>query len=179
MSARICVVTAGHVSTTPRMLKAADALHGAGYQVRVVSTNHTPWATETDRVVMATRVWSWRVVDYSRTSARAEQMGTGVRLRAAQALATTVGPARVPLPVAIRAYSRAHTALVRAVTAEPADFVYGGTTGALAAVAESARRLRVPYGIDLEDFHSAEHTGQRMVCEGSQSNRHTTGRLPV
>ena len=39
--------------------------------------------------------------------------------------------------------------------AEPADFVYGGTTGALAAVAESAARLRVPYGIDFEDLHSA------------------------
>ena len=75
--ARICVVTAGHVSTTPRMLKAADALHGAGYQVRVVSANHTPWATETDRVVMATRRLVWRVVDYSRTSARAVQVGDG------------------------------------------------------------------------------------------------------
>ena len=36
MSARICVVTAGHLSTSPRMLKAADALHAAGYHVRVV-----------------------------------------------------------------------------------------------------------------------------------------------
>src|SRR5262249_23762337 len=30
-------------------------------------------------------------------------------------------------------------------------------TGALAAVAESAAALGVPYGIDFEDFHSGEH----------------------
>ena len=41
-------------------------------------------------------------------------------------------------PVRAR-YSRAHDELVRAVTAEPADFVYGGTTGALAAVGGGGR----------------------------------------
>lgn len=157
MSAKVCVVTAGHLSTCPRMLKAADALHGAGYQVRVVSVNHTPWATAADRTVIATRSWAWTAVDYSRTTARVAQVITGARFRAAQALAAAVGPVSVPFPLAARAYSRAHAELVRAVTAESADFVYGGTTGALAAIGESAARLGVPYGIDLEDFHSAEH----------------------
>ena len=159
MSARICVVTAGHLSTSPRMLKAADALHAAGYHVRVVSANHTPWATAADRLVSSSRRWEWTVVDYARETARAVQMATGARFRAAQALSAGVGAARVPLPIAIRAYSRAHDELVGAVVAQPADYVYGGTTGALAAVAESAAQLGVPYGIDLEDFHSGEQNG--------------------
>ena len=156
MNARVCVVTAGHLSTCPRMLKAADALAGAGFDVRVVSTNHTPWATATDRKVLATRAWASTVIDYDRDTARATQVATGVRHHAARVASATVGADRVPMPVAIRAYSRIHDELVEAVTAEPADFVYGGTTGALAAVAESAERLRVPYGIDFEDLHSAE-----------------------
>jgi glycosyltransferase involved in cell wall biosynthesis len=110
-------------------------------------------------------------VDYGRTTARAAQVITGVRFRAAYALAATVGAARVPFPVAVRAYSRAHAELVRAVTTEPADFVYGGTTGALAAIAESARRLGVPYGIDLEDFHSAEHVGPDGAIAGALAER--------
>jgi len=158
MNARVCVVTAGHLSTCPRMLKAADAFAGAGYDVRVVSTNHTPWAAVTDRKVLATRAWASTVVDYDRDTARATQFATGVRFRMAKALSATVGSSRVPMPLVIRAYSRIHDELVRAVAAEPADFVYGGTTGALAAVAESAARLRVPYGIDFEDLHSAEST---------------------
>jgi glycosyltransferase involved in cell wall biosynthesis len=157
MNARVCVVTAGHLSTCPRMLKAADALAGAGYDVRVVSTNHTPWAAVTDRKVLATRAWASTVVDYGRDTAHVTQVATGVRFRAARALSTTLGSSRVPMPVVIRAYSRIHDELVRAVAAEPADFIYGGTTGALAAVAESAAQLRVPYGIDFEDLHSAEH----------------------
>src|SRR6185295_11120638 len=52
-----------------------------------------------------------------------------------------------------------HSELVAAAVAEPADLIYGGTTGALAAVAEAARRLGVPYGIDFEDLHSAETLG--------------------
>jgi glycosyltransferase involved in cell wall biosynthesis len=159
MSARICVVTAGHLSTSPRMLKAADALHAAGYQVRVVSANHTPWATAVDRLVAAARTWEWTVVDYDRSTARALQLATGARFHAARAVSAAVGPDRVPMSVVTRAYSRAHDEIVRAVVSQPADFVYGGTTGALAAVAESAAALHVPYGIDLEDLHSAEQDG--------------------
>jgi glycosyltransferase involved in cell wall biosynthesis len=160
MIPRVCVVTAGHISTCPRMLKTADALHEAGYDVRVVSTSHTPWAIEADNAIRATRSWRWTVVDYGRDTARLRQMKTGARRRIAQALTRAFRPARVPPAVFVRAYSRAHDELLRAITAEPVDFVYGGTTGALAAVAESAECLGVPYALDLEDFHSDEQQGR-------------------
>lgn len=156
---RITVVTAGHLSACPRMLKSADALACAGYDVRVVSVNNTPWATAADAAVRQTRHWAWSVVDYDKVTGRSLQLRTGVRLRLAQGAAKVLAPWRVPMPIAIRAYSRAHDEIVRAVTAAPADLIYGGTTGALAAVAESARRLGVPYGVDFEDFHSGEHGG--------------------
>jgi glycosyltransferase involved in cell wall biosynthesis len=157
MSARICVPTAGHLSTCPRMLKAADALHGAGYAVRVVSTNHTPWAHAADRDVVRSRGWQWTVVDYARETAAVARVATGARYKAANAVAAGVGVTRAPMGVVARAFSRAHDELVRAVSGAPADFVYGGTTGALASVAEAAADLGVGYGIDLEDFHSGEH----------------------
>ncbi len=159
MIPRVCIVTAGHMATCPRMLKTADALHGAGYDVRVVSASHTPWAIEADKKLRATRSWRWTVVDYSRATARFRYIKTGARGRIAQALTRTIGPSRAPAPILVRAYSRAHDELVRAIAAEPVDFVYGGTTGALAAVAEAADRLGVPYGLDLEDFHSGEQQG--------------------
>src|SRR5262249_53582393 len=143
----------------PRMLKAADALHAAGYQVRVVSTRHVGWAWQTDLCVRNRRPWAWQVVDYDRGSARRKQLSSGARFRGAQAVARAAGPARLPLPIAIRGYSRVHDELVSAIASEPADFVYGGTTGALGAVASGAHRLGVRFGLDLEDFHSAEQTG--------------------
>ena len=156
---RITVVTAGHVSACPRMLKAADAFVCAGYRVRVVSTKSTPWATAADAALRATRCWDWTVVDYDRITGRSLQVKTGLRFRAMQVVAKTIGPASVPMSIAIRAYSRMHDEIVRAVIAEPADLIYGGTTGALAAVAEAAAWLGVPYGVDFEDFHSGEHGG--------------------
>jgi glycosyltransferase involved in cell wall biosynthesis len=58
-----------------------------------------------------------------------------------------------------RAFGRVHTELVQAIAADPGDLIYGGTTGALAAIAEAARRSDTPYGVDLEDLHSGETSG--------------------
>ena len=176
---RITVVTAGHVSACPRMLKAADALACAGYRVRVVSTKSTPWATAADSTIRETRRWDWTVVDYDHATGTALRVKSGVRFRAMQAIANVVGPAHVPMPIAIRAYSRLHDEIVRAVVAEPADVIYGGTTGALAAVAESAARLGVPYGVDFEDFHSGEHGGSGSELTNALATRierHVIGR---
>jgi hypothetical protein len=138
------------------MLKAADALHGAGYDVRVVSTRHLDWAWEADQEVRRTRTWSWRVVDYDRQHSRWTYLRTGLRSRLLQRTAKVLGPSRAPLAVAARAYSRVHPELVKAALEEPADLYYGGTTGGLAATAAAARRAGVPYALDLEDFHSGE-----------------------
>ena len=157
---RICVITAGHLSTCPRMLKAADALTRAGHAVRVVSTRHVPWATDTDREIAAARRWaSWQVVDYDRASAARTYVWTGIRRRLALSLAGRGGPERAPFGVVARAYSRVHSELVAAAAAEPCDLFYGGTTGALAATAEAASRTGVPFALDLEDFHSGEQQG--------------------
>jgi glycosyltransferase involved in cell wall biosynthesis len=153
---RITVVTSGHLSTCPRMLKAADALSRDGHIVRVVATRHEPWATEADVDVRSRRVWRVTTVDYRRGPSGSTYWRSGLRYRAARAAAQAVGPAHTPFPVVARAFGRVHTELVDAATSEATDLIYGGTTGALAAVAEAARRLGVPYGIDLEDLHHGE-----------------------
>lgn len=153
------VVTSGHLSTCPRMLKSADAFAAAGYDVRVVATCHEPWAVETDRDVRSRRAWPVEVIDYRRGSSALTYWRSGIRYRATRVAAAALGPARAPLGVVARAFGRVHPELVRAATSAPTDLLYGGTTGALAAVAEAARRLSIPYGIDLEDWHSGESNG--------------------
>ncbi len=156
MRARICVITAGHLATCPRMLKAADALAAEGYAVRVVSTRHVGWATAADAEVRATRRWAWSVVGYDERSDRATYLRSGLRQRAAQLLVRSMGAQRCPMGIVARAYSRVYPELVRAALAEPADFFYGGTTGALPAIAAAGKHTKVRYAVDLEDFHSAE-----------------------
>ena len=155
MSKKVCVVTAGHLSTCPRMLKAADALHEAGYAVRVVSAVHTPWAFEADTQLVGTRQWKWRPVPYARRYAFGAWLRSGVRHRIARAVAS-VSPQRMPGAIVAEAFSRAHRELVTAVLEERADLIYGGSTGAIAAAAEAGRRSGTPFGVDFEDLHCDE-----------------------
>jgi len=163
----ICVITAGHVSTCPRMLKAADSFRRAGYQVRVVSTNFEPWATEADRQLSADRELNWTVVDYSRASANGVRLLSGVRFRIARRLAKLAGPQRMPPAVLGRATGRVFPELVRAACAQPADFFYGGGNALIAAEA-AARQIHVPFAVDLEDLHSGECRTDSV--EGRQAN---------
>jgi hypothetical protein len=153
--ARVTVVTSGHLSTCPRMLKSADALA----EVRVIATRHEPWATDADVDVASRRSWSAETIDYRRGEG-ATYWWTGARHRAARAAAAAIGPSRAPLAVVSCAFSRVHSELVRAICADPGDLIYGGTTGALAAIAEAARRSGMTYAVDLEDFHSGETSGR-------------------
>lgn len=168
MAHRITVVTSGQLSTSPRMLKAADALAAEGYAVRVVSTRFMDWATAADDDVRATRGWDWDVVDYHPVSGRGLYWKSGLRNRAARALARRFGPDRLPFAWAARAGSRVYDELAGRIAAAPADLVYGGTTGGLAPIAAAARRLGVPYALDLEDLHSAERPADEP--EGELSN---------
>jgi hypothetical protein len=156
--ARICVITAGHLATCPRMLKAADTLAAAGHSVRLVSTRHVDWAVAADADVRQRRpgAWKWMEVDYSRATAPLARLRGGARYRVARRLAALAGPERAPMALVLRGYARTHPELVRAALSEPADLFYGGTTGALGAAAEAGWRAGVPFALDLEDFHSAE-----------------------
>jgi glycosyltransferase involved in cell wall biosynthesis len=176
--ARITVVTSGHLSTCPRMLKAADALAGDGHEVRVVATCHEPWAAETDRAVGASRTWRLTTIDYRRGAGGSVYWRTGIRYRAARALADAMGPDRAPLTVVTRAFGRVHSELVHAAMAEPSDLIYGGTTGALAAIAEAGVRLGVPYGLDLEDLHHGEASGAGAGFEDALAMRVEQAVLP-
>jgi len=156
---RITVLTAGHLSTSPRMLKAADALTAAGHDVRVVSTTHVEWAACADEDARRTRTWPWTRIDYSAATGGWLRLRTGARQRGATRASAYLGADAVPYPIGVRAFSRVHDELVRAALSSPADFFYGGTTGALAATAAAARTAGVPFGVDFEDFHRGEREG--------------------
>jgi glycosyltransferase involved in cell wall biosynthesis len=139
------------------MLKAAESLAAAGHEVHVVSTNFVDWGTSAD-VDLRTRLrLPWRVVDYSRATGNWLRIRAGVRYLACRKVCKVFGPEQQPVSLLGRATTRVFSELVQAAAETPADLVYGGG-GALIATALTARRLKVPYAVDLEDFHGAEHS---------------------
>jgi glycosyltransferase involved in cell wall biosynthesis len=69
-----------------------------------------------------------------------------------------MAPAHLPSRLLGAALWRGVTEQVDRITAEPTDLVYAGTSSALVVAPLAARRLSIPFAVDLEDFHSAEQT---------------------
>src|SRR5271163_3616417 len=97
MMKRICVVTSGHLAGTPRMLKAADALHEAGYAVRVVCAEHVDWCVDAGNGLRAARAYPCDVVDWHPHTGRRLYWQTRLRHGAVRLLAQLAGPARLGL----------------------------------------------------------------------------------
>ena len=156
--AHICVVTAGHLATCPRMVKAADALAGAGYDVTVVSTvGWAEWAAREDEKLYAGRKsqWRWLKVDWTRQSGKWTWFVSGVRRRVAKKLIQMFGTKRLSLRVLGADHTRMTNELANVASQVSCDLYYGGGSS-LAATAIAADRRGVRFGLDLEDFHSAE-----------------------
>lgn len=144
---KVCIVTSGNVSTSPRVVKEADALQAAGHTVRVVAVDALPENGERDRAVMATRSWKLDRVNLRRGDLRGfahRAMGAGWR-----AAAQWFG-------LADRSVSRYLGLLADAAAAEPADLVIGHTLAGLPVAVRAAERLGARAGFDIEDYHSGE-----------------------
>lgn len=128
-SRRICLVSPGHVASNPRLVKEADALHRAGYQVRVVAGDYMEAVRPLDRTILSQAPWRWT------------QVGLGSRLayrlrRIRQELAKQLAKIdMLSLPVVTWAHSPVSFQLAKAATAEPADLYIAHCLAALPAAA--------------------------------------------
>ena len=147
---RICLVSPGHLASNPRLVKEADALSEAGYEVRVVAGDFTPAVRRLDETVLARAAW------------RADRIGLGSRpvyvaRRLRQELAKRGAAAGVSnMGTAVWAHSPVWLTLARAAAAEPAELYVAHNLSALPAAAWAARRHGAKLGFDAEDDHLGE-----------------------
>ncbi len=150
MRRRVCIVSPGNLSANPRLVKEADALHGAGYDVTAVVSDYSTSLRGFDGGVEAEA--PWRVV-HARRSPR-ERYGRVAADTAARLLDGVGAP--VPVALAARAYGGPVAGLRAAACAVPADLYIAHYVAALPAAGAAARRHGALLGFDAEDFHSGE-----------------------
>lgn len=146
---RVCLITPGHLASTPRLVKEAEALATAGWTVHVVAGRHYAPVDSLDEAILASARWTCERVTHHR--------GLGslvrrlIRLGARRFATSGVSPSLV---------ARAHHAAVRLFANRaalwPADLYLGHCLAALPAAAWAARQRGSRYGFDIEDFHEAE-----------------------
>ncbi len=146
---RICLVTPGHLSTNPRLVKEADALMAAGHEVSIVSARFIPWADAADGE-FENRPWRIRKVAFGPMAGRARHVIQSLRRRAGLLAYKIFGlcPELAFHPVI--------PALTRAARAAKADLYIAHNLAALPAAYRAAKRHGAKLGFDAEDFHSGE-----------------------
>ncbi|HKO42649.1 MAG TPA: glycosyltransferase [Pyrinomonadaceae bacterium] len=163
LSARICIITSAPICCNPRVVKEADALDAAGFEVRVVASQHVPWVVEWDEQMMKGRSWKLDAVKWDGSDAKSKwtRLKSGVRQKAFQALVN----GQTPVGISDRAYSRLYTELLKKVLSQPSDFLIAHNPPALPVAAAAAKKLGVKFAFDSEDFH----TGEFVEAEQSSS----------
>ncbi|TAJ29493.1 MAG: glycosyltransferase [Reyranella sp.] len=153
MRRAVCIVSPGNLASNPRVLKEADALHGAGYDVTSVFCGYSDALRAADDEIAA--AVPWKTVRVPRSPIE------GVRLRAVRPFARTAQAVGWTMPpgLAAEAYGGPVATLTRHVCEIRADLYIAHYVSALPAAAAAARRHGGLLGFDAEDFHSGEGTG--------------------
>jgi glycosyltransferase involved in cell wall biosynthesis len=148
---RICLITPGHISSTPRIVKEAETLATAGYDVHLVSSSHYAPVEALDQSILRRATWH-----NIRVCTAAGPQAFLRRLRRRWLRRFRPGFETLSLHQALLLNYPGLPQLVDAAVATEADFFHGHCVAGLAAAAQAAACRNVPYGFDAEDFHEAE-----------------------
>jgi glycosyltransferase involved in cell wall biosynthesis len=160
---RICIITSAPICCNPRVVKEADALTAAGFNVRVVASQHVEWVVAWDRELMLSRKWKHDPVRWDGTDFNSKRIRlmTGLRQRSFQVLAKGTPRSKATERAFARLYD---TQLAKAIT-EKADLYIAHNPAALPVAAAAADRFGVSFAFDSEDFHSGEFTAGEQDSE--------------
>ena len=149
---RICLVTPGQPSTNPRLVKEADALHEAGYDVQVVACKYQEWADTAD-AAFNDRDWPIHWLHYGPMASRPCDLWQRVRRRASKEFVDIVG---TQPGLTERAFHYAIPELTNLVREVPADLYIAHNLAALPAAYRAGQAHDAALGFDAEDFHRGE-----------------------
>ncbi len=147
----ICLITPGHLASTPRVVKEADALAEAGYRVHVVFARTFPAADPLDAAILGAGAW-----DHTRVEAAHGAGALARRILRRFSRRLVVRARCATLRVAARANGAEALHLSSVAASLPAALYIGHCLPGLPAAALAARHRHVAYGFDAEDFHDAE-----------------------
>lgn len=148
---KICIVTTRHISYNPRVLKEADALDAAGYEVVVIGITNNERQAAFDEELMRVRKWKLRTVNFRRE--RKGESGYWLYLSLRQRLFIFLTKISFRRGIAERAMEKAFDGLRRLARAERADLYIAHHVEALGAGYSAARANKARFGFDAEDFH--------------------------
>jgi hypothetical protein len=157
------------------LVKEADALAEAGFDVTVICAFWADWARKTDRNLLASRSWSRTYVGGDPESAPIPYHWTKFRHGIARRLVGRTGGFQF---LECWAACRVLPELVNAARNTPADLYVAHNLGALPAAVAAARANEASAGFDVEDLHSAMVPEAEMTAADLRAANIETAWLP-
>jgi len=148
----ILLITSGQPSLNPRIVKEADALSDAGYNVTMLYAYWNKWGTEQDKQLLSKK--NWRAI---RVAGDPEQnkvtfFFSRIIFKLSQLVCNaTRGAFFIEWAIARPAFF-----LIREAKKHKADLYIAHNLGALPAAVIAAKKHKKPSGFDAEDLHRFE-----------------------
>ncbi len=149
---KIVLISSGQPSLNPRLVKEADALADAGYNVTVLYAYWNDWGTELDRTLIPSKKWEAICVGGDPHQKKLTYFFS----RLIHKLAKTINQKTSGKILVDLAIGRSGYFLIRAAKRYRADLYIGHNPGALAATVKAAKANKKLCGFDAEDFHRNE-----------------------
>ncbi|QXV67511.1 hypothetical protein INP83_10630 [Mucilaginibacter sp. 21P] len=146
---KICLITPGHISTNPRLVKEAIALSSLGMQVHIIFTQYVASQIPFDENILNSHPnWTYDKLDWT---------GITISSRINRLLGTLLS--LLSLSLALKVNRNLFWQVKKAVTSK-ADLYIAHNLGALPVAAYAAKKNRAKCGFDAEDFHRNETTDE-------------------
>ena len=150
MSVKVCIITTGQPSTNPRLVKEADALVEAGYEVHVLCAYWASWATKMDRYLLNSRFWSCTYVGGFRNRNIIHYMWTRLRHKIGREILPFFKSSSIFQKWAL---SRVLPELEHTAKQQSADLYIAHYPGAFLAAVVASRIHNARLGFDIEDLY--------------------------
>jgi glycosyltransferase involved in cell wall biosynthesis len=166
---RIALVSTFHLANNPRLVKQADALSQAGYEVDVFATKYLDWPDAGDRSLLAGSSWSVQFVDYHPVRRTRLFWYSRVRKKLAKAvwrISSAYLPDKFVEWIAFRALERVYPEIYALVLKKKSDLYIAHGVAALPIAVKAAAKNQGVAGFDFADFHPGMvDVGSEASCE--------------
>jgi len=150
MKKKICLVTPGHIASNPRIVKEADSLHEAGYDVTVIYTETTEKVKILDLAILKKSKWNYKIVRLGPKWKR------GFR-KVINKISRFITDIKILNAYFARISQNTFSNLLNKIVMDhEADLYIGHNLPSLPIVYNSAKKYSAKYGFDAEDYHKGE-----------------------
>lgn len=157
---KVCLITPGHISTNPRLVKEATALIEAGYKVHIVFTQYMDYLLKDDLLLLKNSpsitydnlIWT-KNYPFLRFS-------TGLFQKLCSSLSSIFKYNLICHKVVL---NRNYLWQLKQAIAYKADLYIAHNAGAIAVAADAAKKNATHFGFDAEDYHRGEDLSSQLI----------------